>query len=75
MLLRRTENLQGNSDSPALSWRGRLRRRTGLTAIEYCFMLSLIMLAVLFAVQHLGNSLKASFQASDTKMQTYLPSN
>jgi Flp pilus assembly pilin Flp len=75
MLFRRTESGPGGSDSPVPSWRRRRRRRKGLTAIEYCFMLSLIMLAVLFAVQHLGNSLKASFQASDTKMQTYMPSN
>jgi Flp pilus assembly pilin Flp len=53
--------------------RARRRRRRGTTAIEYCFMLSLIMLAVLFAVQHLGNSLKASFQSSDVKMQPHMP--
>jgi Flp pilus assembly pilin Flp len=53
----------------------RLRRRRALTAIEYCFMLSLVMLVVLFAVQHLGNTLKTSFQSSDTRMQSYMPAN
>jgi Flp pilus assembly pilin Flp len=72
MLLRRYQaqsELSGDNRA-GRKWR---RRRRGLTAIEYCFMLSLIMLAVLFAVQHLGNTLKASFQASDTKMSSYMP--
>lgn len=48
-------------------WR---RRRRGLTAIEYCFMLSLIMLAVLLAVQHVGSALKNSFERVDTELQS-----
>ena len=59
-----------HSTTPRLA---RQRRRRGLTAIEYCFMLSLVMLAVLFAVQHLGNMLKTSFESSDTYLSTYLP--
>jgi len=54
-------------------WQRRNKRRWGLTAVEYCFMLSLILLAALFAVQHLGNMLKSSFQSSDAKLQTYMP--
>jgi Flp pilus assembly pilin Flp len=59
--------------SHSAAWRKRHHRRRGMTAIEYCFMLSLIMLALLFAVQHLGTTLKSSVENSDTKLQTYMP--
>ena len=47
----------------------RRNRRRGLTAIEYCFMLSLIFVFIVLAVQHVGSSLKDSFKHSDSKMQ------
>lgn len=48
----------------------RLRsRRWGLTAIEYCFMVSIILMGIVLAVQHFGGNLKDSFKRSDTKMQ------
>ncbi len=43
--------------------------RAGLTAIEYCFLLSIILMGILLAVQHFGSTLKASFNYSDSKMQ------
>ena len=49
--------------------RRRRSRRWGLTAIEYCFMLSIILMGVILVVQHFGDTLKASFKHSDTKMQ------
>ena len=49
--------------------RRRRSRRWGLTAIEYCFMLSIILMGVILVVQHFGSTLKDSFNHSDKKMQ------
>jgi len=49
--------------------RRRRSRRWGLTAIEYCFMLSIILMGVILAVQYFGSTLTDSFEHSDTKMQ------
>lgn len=49
--------------------RQRRSRRWGLTAIEYCFMLSIILMGIILAVQHFGSTLKDSFKNSDTKME------
>ena len=49
--------------------RRRRSRRLGLTAIEYCFILSIILMGVILAVQYFGGSLKSSFTHSDTKLQ------
>ena len=49
--------------------RQRRSRRWGLTAIEYCFMLSIILVGIIVAVQYLGSNLTNSFNQSNTKMQ------
>jgi Flp pilus assembly pilin Flp len=47
----------------------RRSRRWGATAIEYCFMLSLVLMVIILAVQYFGGSLTESFKHSDNKMQ------
>lgn len=38
--------------------------------MEYCFLLSIIFLAILLAVQHFGSTLKESFNHSESKLQS-----
>jgi len=49
--------------------RRRRSQRWGLTAIEYCFMVSIILMGIIVAVQYLGSTLKDGFNQSDAKMQ------
>ncbi len=44
------------------------RSRRGLTAIEYCFMLSLVFVVLVIAVQYVGSTLTDSFKHSESKM-------
>lgn len=66
--LSRSRHARRTARAVRLHRRGRASRR-GLTAIEYMFMASLIFIVILIAVQHVGNSLKASFNHSDKQMQ------
>ena len=44
--------------------RGPSRRRRGVTAMEYLAMISLILVVLVLAVQHVGNLTKSMFQGS-----------
>lgn len=49
-----------------------LKDEDGPTAVEYCVMLMLILLAVITAVQLLGLGLKGNFQDSSDKLKKSL---
>ena len=50
-------------------------RRKAATAIEYCFILSLVLMVILLAVQHFGESVGDSFTESETKLTEVLSTN
>jgi Flp pilus assembly pilin Flp len=45
------------------------RKRRGLTAIEYVFMASIVLVGILLAVQQIGKAVKSSFTTSDSAMK------
>lgn len=71
LCLRQKAKRRRGARRSALADRRKRRRRSrrGLTAIEYCFMLSIILLGILLAVQQLSSTLTSSLNLSDTKLQ------
>jgi Flp pilus assembly pilin Flp len=65
----RRDSLQRPAAKSPLGSKSR-RGRRGATAIEYCFMLSLVMVVILIAVQQLGTKVKGSFNHVDNKLTT-----
>jgi hypothetical protein len=59
--------LDGN-DTEKHERRRRRRRRSGVTSLEYLFMVSLIVVVAILSIQHVGSVTQGLFQKTATQM-------